>query len=477
MGSTTFTSMTFFNVTAAAYFLALFTYLGTIITKRNNWRYLAILMAAVGFLSQATGLTLRWYEAGLVEVAAYERAEGVTLAGWKWFSIFAQHPPWSNLYEIMVFMSYGLVLVLLVFEVKFSIQLVGLFGLTIALTALGLASLTIDPTIKPLVPALQSWWIMIHVISSVIGYSAGTTAAMMAMLFLVKDRVSLHKLALGMLSITLGVLFVQGRGLTLFYTGDYKARLMRDVGGEWVGVVRPSDLGGDMKPFHFGMPGVGILMLLAMALCVAGMVWFYQRRSEEPATLEGAGKALYFAAFAVTTAVLAGVLYHDFSGTLINPPAEIASKLTPPAPWRFHFSGNQWDMALFFILWVGMLFVGIVGVKPEAVRNLLPEGKKLDRATYNAVMVAFTLVAVVLVTGALWAHYAWGRYWGWDPKETGALVIWLVYAIYLHARITYGWVGRPSALIAVLGFFVILAGFLGVNLGWFADGLHSYGSG
>ena len=66
MGSTTFTSMTFFNVTAAAYFLALFTYLGTIITKRNNWRYLAILMAAVGFLSQATGLTLRWYEAGLV---------------------------------------------------------------------------------------------------------------------------------------------------------------------------------------------------------------------------------------------------------------------------------------------------------------------------------------------------------------------------------------------------------------------------
>ena len=58
----------------------------------------------------------------------------------------------------------------------------------------------------------------------------------------------------------------------------------------------------------------------------------------------------------------------------------------------------------------------------------------------------------------------------------GALVIWLVYGIYLHARITYGWVGRPSAVIAVMGFFVILAGFLGVNLGWFADGLHSYGA-
>src|SRR5205823_5744458 len=139
-------SMTFYNVTVASYFVALFTYLGTLVTKRPNWRSLAILVAAVGFLSQAMGLALRWYESGLVEVAAFERAEGVTLAGMKWFAIFAQHPPWSNLYEIMVFMSYGLVLVLLVAEVKFNIQLVGLFGLTIALTALGIASLTIDPT-------------------------------------------------------------------------------------------------------------------------------------------------------------------------------------------------------------------------------------------------------------------------------------------------------------------------------------------
>ncbi|MFZ9890106.1 MAG: cytochrome c biogenesis protein CcsA, partial [Myxococcota bacterium] len=99
------------------------------------------------------------------------------------------------------------------------------------------------------------------------------------------------------------------------------------------------------------------------------------------------------------------------------------------------------------------------------MRGLLPDAKKLDRGAYYTVLIAFALVAVVLVTGALWAHYAWGRYWGWDPKEVGALVIWIVYAIYLHARVTYGWVGVPSAVIAVLGFFVILAGFLGVNLG------------
>ena len=113
---------------------------------------------------------------------------------------------------------------------------------------------------------------------------------------------------------------------------------------------------------------------------------------------------------------------------------------------------------------------------PATTRGLLPSDEKLDRVSYYTIMIAFALVAVVLVTGALWAHYAWGRYWAWDPKETGALVIWINYAIYLHMRMAYGWVGVPSAVVGILGFFIIIAGFLGVNLGWFAEGLHSYGS-
>ena len=110
---------------------------------------------------------------------------------------------------------------------------------------------------------------------------------------------------------------------------------------------------------------------------------------------------------------------------------------------------------------------------PATTRGLLPSDEKLDRVSYYTIMIAFALVAVVLVTGALWAHYAWGRYWAWDPKETGALVIWINYAIYLHMRMAYGWVGVPSAVVGILGFFIIIAGFLGVNLGWFAEGLHS----
>jgi len=475
MGSS-FSSITFYNVTAALYFLALFTYLATIITKRQSWRSVAILMASVGFLMQATGLALRWYESGLVEVAAFERAEGVTLTGLHWFAIFAQHPPWSNLYEIMVFMSYGLVLVLLVAEVRFNIQMVGLFGLTVALTALGLSSLTLDPTIKPLVPALQSWWIMIHVISSVIGYSAGATAAFISLLYLVKNKVPAAKMAFGMMVTSVLVLVVQGRGIQLFTTGQYKARLMRQVGDEWIGVVRAVEATGEFKSFYYPSPGVGLIMLLAIIASIVGLGFFFTRFKDQETQLKGLGRTIFLASFALVTAVLGVVLYNDLSGAPVMPPPEVMQTLRPPAPWRFHISGNQWDVALFFILWAVNLFMTVALLKPEFMRNLLPEDKKLDRAAYTAVMVAFTLVAVVLVTGALWAHYAWGRYWGWDPKETGALVIWFVYAINLHARITYGWAGRPSAVIAIAGFFVILAGFLGVNLGWFADGLHSYGS-
>ena len=94
----------------------------------------------------------------------------------------------------------------------------------------------------------------------------------------------------------------------------------------------------------------------------------------------------------------------------------------------------------------------------------------------SAISLAFFLMSIVLITGALWAHYAWGRYWAWDPKETGALAIWLTYAIYLHARRTSGLSGPVSSLIGVLAFFVIIIGFLGVNLGLFADGLHTYGN-
>jgi ABC-type transport system involved in cytochrome c biogenesis permease subunit len=77
----------------------------------------------------------------------------------------------------------------------------------------------------------------------------------------------------------------------------------------------------------------------------------------------------------------------------------------------------------------------------------------------------------------MWAYEAWGRYWGWDPKETWALITWFVYAIYLHTRITLGWTGKPGAALAVAGFAVVIFCYMGVNLGLTGEGLHTYGAG
>jgi cytochrome c-type biogenesis protein CcsB len=101
----------------------------------------------------------------------------------------------------------------------------------------------------------------------------------------------------------------------------------------------------------------------------------------------------------------------------------------------------------------------------------LPSHRTLDEVAYRAVVVGFPIFATMIVLGAWWASIAWSRYWGWDPKETSALVTWLTYAIYLHARNQRSWAGRPAALLLVVGFAMVLVTYSGSL--WFS-GLHAY---
>jgi cytochrome c-type biogenesis protein CcsB len=101
----------------------------------------------------------------------------------------------------------------------------------------------------------------------------------------------------------------------------------------------------------------------------------------------------------------------------------------------------------------------------------LPSHKVLDEVAYRAVIVGFPIFATMIILGSWWASIAWSRYWGWDPKETAALVTWLVYAVYLHARNQKSWAGRPAALLLVVGFGMVLVTYSGSL--WFS-GLHAY---
>jgi cytochrome c-type biogenesis protein CcsB len=111
-------------------------------------------------------------------------------------------------------------------------------------------------------------------------------------------------------------------------------------------------------------------------------------------------------------------------------------------------------------------------VRFTALARMMPDPEVLDRTAYRAYAFAFPIWTFAVIAGAIWAEYAWGHYWQWDPKETWAFITWIVYAGYLHARATAGWRGRKAAYVAMLGFATILFNFFIVNI--FISGLHSY---
>ena len=109
----------------------------------------------------------------------------------------------------------------------------------------------------------------------------------------------------------------------------------------------------------------------------------------------------------------------------------------------------------------------------NTLMDYLPGSELLDEVGYKTIAIGFPLLTIGIITGAFWANVAWGTYWSWDPKETWSLIVWFIYAAYLHARITRGWKGKKAALLSIVGFSATLFCYLGVNL--VLSGLHSYG--
>ena len=105
------------------------------------------------------------------------------------------------------------------------------------------------------------------------------------------------------------------------------------------------------------------------------------------------------------------------------------------------------------------------------IQPLIPAPELLEELIYKSVLLGFILLTLGIFTGSVWAHYAWGSYWSWDPKETWSLITWLIYAILLHGRYVQGWRGRRLAMMALVGFAAVLFTYLGVN---YLPGLHSY---
>lgn len=169
--------------------------------------------------------------------------------------------------------------------------------------------------------------------------------------------------------------------------------------------------------------------------------------------------------------ILAVALYIGFTYNLINGTSQLIPALQDQPILTIHVSMAIFAYALFSVSFGAGLIMLAQGGEGQRYR-WLPSAEAADELAYKAVIVAFPLLALTLILGAYWANYAWGHYWSWDPKETSALITWLIYAVYLHARGIRGWRGKRIAWLLTLGFAATLFTYYGVS--FFVPSLHSY---
>jgi ABC-type transport system involved in cytochrome c biogenesis permease subunit len=412
---------------------------------------------------------------------------------------FFSYIPFANLYDLSVAFAFGAAFATLLVSNRENTRFVG--GLSFPLiTLVLLMAIFIGNTFQPLMPVLDSYWRPIHVGVASMSYGVALVSFALAVVYLIKDGVKSEAMGIAVTAffvVGYFVVWLMG-GIKAFDPFSAQYRLNPVLAGpEGVTAIE----GGRIP-----LPGVGVfhtlslLTLIGMAVCF--LVYFLKNN-------EGArrvGHLLLRASLTFQVATIALLFYQikmmTKVGSLIGsdqfyqigfhllgknnagewnaagqPVANIVNvgsnfMATSGDALVLNIRSNPVEMASLFAILVATSFVAMIGFRSEKLRANLPALEKIDSLIYKTVGVAFAGLAILLVTGAVWANESWGKYWGWDSKETGALVAWLSYAGYLHTRIAHGWSGRRSAYFAVLGFLLVIFTYLGVS--YILPGLHSY---
>jgi len=356
-------------------------------TSEKRWGRIGIIITIVGFITNLGYFVTRWIAAG--------------------------HAPVSNLFEFTT--AFGMMVVgsFILIYFLYKTPLLGLFALPIAIVIIGFASMF--PTdINPLIPALKSYWLTVHVITAALGESILAMSAVAGLIYLTKNidltKKSKQRFWLEAVMFTLVVVIGFVASTTTFKVMDYEASFNYVDKEE-----QTAEITYNVPPL-FGM-------------------------NEYEALTPG------------TMTPLAE-----------TPPIVNAKKLTTVA-WSFIFGSVLYGL------------IRLIIRKPIAA-VLQPLAKKansqlMDEIGYRAVLIGFPVFTLgALIFAMIWAHEAWSRFWGWDPKEVWALITWLFYAAFLHLRLSKGWQGEKSAWLAVIGFIIIMFNLIAVNL--ILAGLHSY---
>lgn len=248
-------------------------------------------------------------------------------------------------------------------------------------------------------------------------------------------------------------------------------------------------------PLRATIPLAGPLMIGALILLVGALLILVRDLYVETSANRKNAFAVLWGSFALQVASIGAVLLQmrALKGN-VAPAIDVASQISYPkvAEWlggapasrateflaannsslSITTNSNPVELGALFTLAALTGLVLLFGFRTERVVERLPSLDRLDDLMYKTGAIAFIGLAMLLITGAVWANESWGRYWGWDSKETGALVAWLAYAGFLHTRIAHGWTGRRSAYFAIVGFLLVIFTYLGVS--YLLPGLHSY---
>ena len=421
-------STSFFDLTAILFFFSTVGYIVYLAWRKRGVWLGAYAVAIVGAVALTAALALRWIA-----------------AGW-------DHPPFTNLYESLVFFGWGIVVFYVVIEAVYKVRVAGALVIPIAFLALGMAALSPNKGLAPLMPALQDVWLHLHVFSASIGYAAFLVAFGFSVLFLIKEGVPIRYFGIASSLFTLFAAATVTKGQVLFlqYT---LTKVARAADGGVHAIVMP---GTDVKALVI-VPQGGLILACACLLLIVATILLGSATDPVRRVLTRWG----FNAFLAGTFLFTLFLVHVFTFAGSNAAVSMRE--------------DVYGIAFFVCAWLLAVLTVIVYLKRESLAESLPTTRSLDTLAYKSVIVAFPIMTFVIVSGAVWANKAWGRYWGWDPKETASLITWVIYLLYLHARFTRGWTGRRAALISIIGFVSVVFTYLGVNL--VLSGLHSYATG
>ena len=403
-------------------------YLGFGISGTDAYVKFASIATWAGLIANTGAVAHRWYEAG--------------------------HPPFASIYEMLLSFVWTLAALTLIAEKRYGVKVIGTVTMPVAIVGVVLMEL-LPSDVRPLVPALQSTWLHVHVTLAMLAYAACALSFALAMMFLIQDKVKTETFLAATSIFTVGI---YGAILTRFEKwGGFNVVAWDAQNKAEVFVSRGVRL-------FVTIPDLGWLMLLVFVAVAVPLVLIVASHLKKNEAFVITANRAVFVSILLQTLSLVFFLLRARDGHYASLDAE-GLYATTLAASPFILSGL-----------VGGIFANLLYLlllwRRQDLERLLPDAEALDRITYRTICIAFPLLTLMIAAGAYWANRAWGSYWNWDPKETWAAITWLVYAGYLHMRITRGWRGRRAAYFAILGFAVVMFTFFGVT--YLLPGLHAY---